>query len=149
MRGCRSSNAVVSRPSRPGTVGSALAGTVLAAYPPGEASQCLESTTGTRRSRRDRIRCPAIRDASRYEAEGEARRAAELALAHVRHLQGLLPICSYCKKIRNDRNYWEQIETDISDRSDPAFSHSICPECHERIVVPQLAEWRSAQRLKA
>jgi hypothetical protein len=91
----------------------------------------------------------AIRNASRYRAEGEARRAAELALAHVRQLQGLLPICSYCKKIRNDRNYWEQIETYISQRSEAAFSHSICPECRENVVAPQLAEWRRACELDA
>jgi GAF domain-containing protein len=87
----------------------------------------------------------AIRNASMYRAEGEARMAAERALAQVNRLQGLLPICSYCKKIRNDRNYWEQIDTYISERSDAAFTHGICPECHETIVAPQLAEWRAAQ----
>jgi GAF domain-containing protein len=87
----------------------------------------------------------AIRNALAYRAEGEARVAAEAALAHVKQLQGMLPICSYCKKIRNDRNYWVQIETYISERSEAAFSHSICPECHDTIVGPQLREWRRSQ----
>jgi len=49
--------------------------------------------------------------------------------SEVRELRGFLPICSYCKKIRNDKNYWEQIESYISSHSDALFSHSICPEC--------------------
>jgi GAF domain-containing protein len=89
----------------------------------------------------------AIRNASMYRAEGEARAAAEAALTHVKQLQGLLPICSYGKKIRDDRNYWERIETYISERSEVAFSHGICPECHDTIVAPQLEQWRQAQTL--
>ena len=49
--------------------------------------------------------------------------------SEVRELRGFLPICSYCKKIRNDKNYWEQIESYISGHSEALFSHSICPEC--------------------
>jgi len=51
------------------------------------------------------------------------------ALEHVRRLQGMLPICSHCKKIRDDSGYWEQIESYISKHSETEFSHSICPEC--------------------
>ncbi len=51
------------------------------------------------------------------------------AISKIRTLSGLLPICAACKKIRNDKGYWEQLETYISDRSDADFSHSICPEC--------------------
>jgi phosphoserine phosphatase RsbU/P len=51
------------------------------------------------------------------------------ALAKVKQLSGLLPICSYCKRIRNDRDYWQQIETYLGEHSDAQFSHSICPEC--------------------
>ena len=54
------------------------------------------------------------------------------ALAHVRQLQGLLPICMHCKKIRDDRNIWHQIEAYISQHSDATFTHSICEECRER-----------------
>jgi nitrate/nitrite-specific signal transduction histidine kinase len=55
------------------------------------------------------------------------------ALENIRTLKGLLPICASCKKVRNDQGYWEQIETYIRDRSDAEFSHSICPECRERL----------------
>jgi phosphoserine phosphatase RsbU/P len=61
------------------------------------------------------------------------------ALARVRVLQGLLPICSYCKRIRDDRNYWQQLETYFSEHSDATFTHGVCPECYEKRVKPQLA----------
>jgi DNA-binding response OmpR family regulator len=69
-----------------------------------------------------------------------AQRVRELedALSRVKTLQGLLPICSYCKKIRNDRNYWQQVEGYISDHSEAQFSHGICPECYARFVQPEL-----------
>ena len=53
------------------------------------------------------------------------------ALAQVRHLQGLLPICSYCKKVRDDQNYWHQVEAYLAKTSDIRFSHGICPDCYE------------------
>jgi DNA-binding response OmpR family regulator len=65
-------------------------------------------------------------------------RQLEEALARVKTLQGLLPICSYCKKIRNDRNYWQQVDAYISDHSEAQFSHGICPECYALFVQPQL-----------
>ena len=55
------------------------------------------------------------------------------ALAKIKTLTGLLPICSACKKIRNDRGIWEQIEIYIRDHSDADFSHSICPECMKKL----------------
>ena len=51
------------------------------------------------------------------------------ALVHVKKLQGLLPICANCKKVRDDDGYWQQIESYISDHSEARFSHGICPEC--------------------
>jgi len=54
------------------------------------------------------------------------------ALAKVKKLEGFLPICSYCKKIRDDLGYWQQIEKYIRERSDAQFSHSICPECAKK-----------------
>ncbi len=65
-------------------------------------------------------------------------RELEEALSRVQQLQGLLPICSYCKKIRNDRNYWQQVEGYISEHSGAQFSHGICPECYVRYVQPEL-----------
>jgi DNA-binding response OmpR family regulator len=63
----------------------------------------------------------------------------EQALANVRQLSGLLPICSYCKKIRDDQNYWQQVEAFVGTRTDATFSHSICPECYDRHVRKDLA----------
>ena len=51
--------------------------------------------------------------------------------AEVRTLQGMLPICSYCKKIRTDEDSWQQIEAYVQTRSDASFSHGICPDCYE------------------
>lgn len=64
----------------------------------------------------------------------------ESALAQVKLLQGILPICSYCKNVRDDRNYWQQLETYIGKHSEAQFSHSICPGCYEAVVKPQLDE---------
>ncbi len=54
------------------------------------------------------------------------------ALAQVKQLKGLLPICMYCKKIRKDENYWQQIEQYVAENSEADFSHSICPQCMEK-----------------
>jgi PAS domain S-box-containing protein len=55
------------------------------------------------------------------------------ALANIRTLRGLLPICSSCKKIRDDRGYWNQIETYIKSHSEADFTHGICPDCIQRL----------------
>jgi DNA-binding response OmpR family regulator len=65
-------------------------------------------------------------------------RELEDALKRVKQLQGLLPICSYCKKIRNDRNYWEQVDAYVASHSEAQFSHGVCPECYETHLRPQL-----------
>jgi hypothetical protein len=57
----------------------------------------------------------------------------ERALADIKQLSGMLPICASCKKIRNDKGYWEGIEAFLRDHSDVQFSHGICPECAERL----------------
>jgi sigma-B regulation protein RsbU (phosphoserine phosphatase) len=62
----------------------------------------------------------------------------EAALDQVKQLQGILPICSYCKHVRDDQNYWQQVETYISLHSEAVFSHSICPACYQTEVQPQL-----------
>jgi PleD family two-component response regulator len=58
----------------------------------------------------------------------------------LQQLEEMMPICSYCKKIRDDKNYWQQIEGYINERTGSEFSHSICPDCYDRVVVPELAE---------
>ena len=72
-------------------------------------------------------------------------RQLEEALSRVKTLQGLLPICSYCKKIRNDRNYWQQVEGYISDHTEAQFSHGICPECYQHYVQPELDRLQSPE----
>ena len=58
----------------------------------------------------------------------------EKALTQVRRLEGLLPICSYCKRIRNEQDYWERVDAYISQHANVRFSHNICPECYEKHV---------------
>lgn len=62
----------------------------------------------------------------------------EDALAQVKQLQGILPICSYCKQVRDDHNYWLKVETYVAEHSEAQFSHSICPDCYRQNVQPQL-----------
>ena len=66
-------------------------------------------------------------------------RVAELqeALSRVRKLSGLLPICCYCKRVRDDQDYWRQIEHFVSERTEARFSHGICPDCVEKNIT----EW--------
>jgi len=56
------------------------------------------------------------------------------ALANVKTLKGLLPICANCKKIRDDQGYWNQIEAYIEEHSDALFTHGLCPECVKLLV---------------
>ena len=74
--------------------------------------------------------------------QGLADRVAELehALGQVKELKGLLPICCYCKAVRDDSNYWHRVETYITAHSSARFSHGICPGCWEAVVEPQLSE---------
>ncbi|MCD4847204.1 MAG: tetratricopeptide repeat protein [Candidatus Aegiribacteria sp.] len=65
------------------------------------------------------------------------------ALGEVKHLSGLLPICSSCKKIRDDNGYWEQIESYISDHSEALFSHGLCPECMKKLYPELVANNKS------
>jgi|KBSSwiStaDraftv2_1062776.scaffolds.fasta_scaffold37914_3 CheY-like chemotaxis protein len=66
-----------------------------------------------------------------------ADRVAELeaALSKVKQLSGLLPICSYCKRIRGDQNYWERVESYLTEHTDAKFSHGICPECYDKALA--------------
>ena len=58
-------------------------------------------------------------------------RKLEEALSNVKQLQGLLPMCSYCKRIRDGQAYWMQVEKYLSENSEAQFSHGICPDCLE------------------
>lgn len=61
-------------------------------------------------------------------------------MKEVGELRRLLPICSYCKKVRDDKDYWQGIETYLHNQTGTDFSHSICPDCYTSQVKPQLAE---------
>lgn len=56
----------------------------------------------------------------------------EAALARVRQLEGIIPICMYCKKIKDDQESWQELEKYITQHSEVMFSHSACPECYEK-----------------
>jgi CheY-like chemotaxis protein len=75
-------------------------------------------------------------------------RSLEEALANVKALQTLLPMCAYCKSIRNDQNYWEKVETYFSQHSNVSFTHSYCPNCYERFVKPELEALEGARAAK-
>ena len=62
----------------------------------------------------------------------------------VRQLEELLPICSYCKKIRDDQNYWQQMEGYINERTGSEFSHSVCPDCYTRVIIPELEQIKAS-----
>ena len=61
----------------------------------------------------------------------------EKALSEIKQLSGLLPICASCKEIRDDKGYWNQIESYIRDHSEAEFSHSVCPECAKQMYGDQ------------
>jgi DNA-binding response OmpR family regulator len=67
----------------------------------------------------------------------------EAALAEVKTLRGLLPICMYCKKVRDEREAWEAVEDYVARRSDAQFSHGVCPGCWDAVVKPMLADLKA------
>ena len=81
------------------------------------------------------------RDITRRKQEEEEReqllRRLQAALEDVKELQGILPICMYCKSIRDDANYWQSVEAYISHHTKSTFSHGICPTCYKNVVEGQ------------
>jgi len=70
-------------------------------------------------------------------------RVAERILGYtteISQLKDMMPICSYCKKVRDDNNYWQQVETYISQKTGTHFSHGVCPTCYDSKIKPQLIE---------
>lgn len=67
----------------------------------------------------------------------------EEALAKVKHLEGIIPICMYCKKIRNDEESWQQLESYISEHSEAYFSHGVCPDCFQKMYGEELKKLES------
>lgn len=79
----------------------------------------------------------------RKQAEAERERLVgelQAALAEVRQLQAILPICSYCRKVRDPEDFWHSVEDYIAQHTDSRFSHGICPECYTTTVEPMLDE---------
>jgi hypothetical protein len=70
------------------------------------------------------------------------------ALARVKTLRGLVPICASCKKIRDDKGFWHQVEAYIRDHSEAEFSHSVCPDCAE-LLYPGYANGASTSCQKS
>jgi CheY-like chemotaxis protein len=66
----------------------------------------------------------------------------------VRQLESFLPICSYCKRVRDDANYWRQIEDYVRSRTGTNFSHGICPACAEKVMKTEIAELKRAHAAK-
>jgi len=72
------------------------------------------------------------------EAEEERERLVrelQTALAEVKTLQAILPLCSYCRKVRDDEDYWHSVESYVAKHTDTRFSHGICPECFPKVVA--------------
>jgi len=70
------------------------------------------------------------------------------ALAEVKNLTGLLPICGQCKKIRDDQGYWNQMETYISEHTEATFSHGVCPDCAQLLREEMLARREQQERAR-
>jgi len=67
----------------------------------------------------------------------------ERAAERVKHLQGIIPICGYCKKVRDDEDYWQNVESYIATHSEAEFSHGVCPSCFTQVVQPQLESFKA------
>ncbi len=63
----------------------------------------------------------------------------------VHQLEGLLPICSYCKRIKDDSQEWQPVDRFVNQRSEVSFSHGVCPECYHEHIEPQLQKQASAR----
>ena len=74
-----------------------------------------------------------VRVLSLQERLAERVTALEDALSRVKRLQGLLPICSYCKRIRGDDQYWQQVDAYLAEHTEAQFSHGICPPCFQKV----------------
>jgi hypothetical protein len=82
-----------------------------------------------------------VTEKKRAEEEREKLvRDLQKALSEVKTLKGIFPICASCKKIRDDKGYWNQVEVYIRDRSEAEFSHGICPDCMKKLYGDFLKE---------
>lgn len=102
-----------------------------------EINRELEATVQRRTASLQSANDELAKEIAERKAAGEQRDAVlkdlQHALTSVRQLSGILPICSSCKKIRDDSGYWRQVEAYIREHSEAEFSHSLCPECLEKL----------------
>jgi PAS domain S-box-containing protein len=84
----------------------------------------------------------------KYEEEERERMIAALqsALVEVKTLSGIIPICANCKKVRDDKGYWEQVESYVSHHTNAQFSHGVCPDCVEKLYPEQVERLRNKQK---
>lgn len=88
-----------------------------------------------------------ITELKRVEAERErVIQKLEKALVEIRSLRGILPLCSFCKKIRDDKGYWEQVDVYIRKHSEADISHGICPECMKEHYPEQYAAMQRSHK---
>ena len=73
-----------------------------------------------------------LRLITRQRVERELRES----LSHIQTLHGLIPICAWCKKVRDDEGFWRSVEKYFSDRTDATFTHGICPDCKKKVIHP-------------
>lgn len=83
---------------------------------------------------------------STHLALKNARDDLKQALAEVKQLSGLLPICSYCKNIRNDEGYWQKVEAYMASHGDVEFSHGICPDCYDKAYAKMMDEYQQLKK---
>ena len=92
-----------------------------------------------------------IENARLYELAQERADRLEKAQKEIKILRGIIPICTSCKKVRNDEGYWQQVESYISAHSEALFSHGLCPDCMEKLYpeyAQRLKEKKSTEELE-
>jgi Y_Y_Y domain len=82
------------------------------------------------------------------QREKELKQRVDESIAQIKILGGLIPICANCKKIRDDKGYWNQLEKYLKDHSEAEFTHGICPECKEKLWGPYLKKKGTDQESK-
>jgi len=88
------------------------------------------------------IVCSFLDITDRKQAEEERERLItelQSAIEHIKTLRGIIPICASCKKIRDDKGYWQQVEAYVSRHTEAQFSHGVCPDCMKKLY-PEFCE---------
>ena len=110
-----------------------------------DASQAIRGVVGVALDLTERVRAEADRERLIEELQQ--------ALDRVKVLSGLIPICSHCKAVRDDKGYWQQVDAFMREHSDAKLSHAICPECAQKLMpgaarVADIAHGRSGERAR-